>query len=82
MGNRVSNSVRTSRPTTVSSMANIPGGMWMAFTLPMVRGAYSDSSVDTRQIHVCDFASAGSTWDESVRYRVWLPKLLHPQEKR
>ena len=62
--------------------ANAPGGMWMAFTLPMVRGAYSDSSVDTRQIHVCDFASAGSTWDESGRYRVWLPKLLHPQEKR
>lgn len=62
--------------------ANAPDGMWMAFTVPMVRGAYSDGSVDTREIHVCDFASAGNTWDESVRYRVWLTKLFDPQVRR
>ena len=51
-------------------------GMWMAFTCPMVRGTYNDESVDTRQIHLCDFASAGADWDESERYRVWLPRIV------
>ncbi len=54
-------------------------GMWMSVTIPVIRGTYSDAAVDKRDIHLCDFASAGSTWDESVRYRVWLPNLYHPQ---
>ncbi len=60
--------------------ADSPKGMWMTFTVQMVCGAYADGSVDKRDIHVCDFASAGSTWDENERYRVWLPKLLRPHE--
>lgn len=53
-------------------------GIWMSFTTPMIRGTYASSETDTRQIHLCDFASAGNTWDESVRYRVWLPILYNP----
>lgn len=51
-------------------------GMWMAFTCTMVRGTYNDAAVDARKIHLCDFASAGSRWDESERYRVWLPRIV------
>ena len=29
------------------------------------------------QIKMCDFGSAGNTWDKAIRYRVWLPKTLH-----
>ena len=58
--------------------ANAPNGMWMAFSVPVMRGTYSEARLDARQIHVCDFASAGNTWDESVRYRVWLQKLFYP----
>lgn len=52
--------------------------MWIAVSVPMVRGTYNDASVDMRQIRLCDFASAGNTWDENVRYRVWLPHLYTP----
>lgn len=51
-------------------------GMWMAFTCRMVRGTYNEAETDTRDIHLCDFASACSTWDEKIRYRVWLPRII------
>lgn len=59
--------------------AEAPENVWMAFTVPVVRGYYGDPSKDTRQIHFCDFASAGNTWDENIRYRVWIPALFDPQ---
>ena len=51
-------------------------GMWMTFSCKMVRGTYNESEIDTRDIHLCDFASACSTWDEKIRYRVWLPRII------
>lgn len=59
-----------------------PQDMWIAVSVPMVRGTYNDASVDTRKIHLCDFASAGSTWDEGIRYRVWLPILYTPDNPK
>ena len=56
-----------------------PKDMWMAYTVPMVHGTYSDVSIDTKPVHICDFASAGNTWEENIRYRVWIPKLFNPQ---
>lgn len=53
------------------------GFAWMAFTVPMVAGTDLENNGKPRQIHLCDFASAGNTWDKSVRYRVWLPKTLN-----
>lgn len=52
-----------------------PKDMWMAFTVAMIHGTYSDMVGDKKQVHLCDFASAGNTWDENTRYRVWIPKL-------
>lgn len=56
--------------------------MWITVSVPMVRGTYNDASTDTRHIRLCDFASAGSTWDERIRYRVWLPKLYTPDNRK
>ena len=50
---------------------------WMSFTAPMIAGADLEGNGKPRQIHLCDFASAGNTWDKSTRYKVWLPKTLN-----
>ena len=50
---------------------------WMAFTAPMIAGADLEGNGKPRQIHLCDFASAGNTWDKSIRYKVWLPKTMN-----
>ncbi len=55
-----------------------PDGMWMAFKVTMPRGAYNTEKFVT---HFCDFASAGNTWDQAERYRVWLPKINDPSKR-
>lgn len=52
-----------------------PQGMWMAFKVTMPRGAYDTEKFAT---HFCDFASAGNTWSQAERYRVWLPQTVDP----
>jgi hypothetical protein len=52
--------------------------IWMSFTAPLILG--TDLEGDFRnplQVHFCDFASAGNTWGEDSRYRVWIPKTLN-----
>ena len=56
-----------------------PQGMWMAFRLTMPRGAYNTEQFVT---HFCDFASAGNTWNQAERYRVWLPKTNDPTKTK
>ncbi len=59
-------------------LQNKPENMWMVFTAPLVLG--TDLEGDTRnpkQIGFCDFGSAGNTWAEGTRYRVWLPETLN-----
>ncbi len=50
---------------------------WMAFTVPMRVGTLLENNRSPRQVHLCDFASAGDTWDRSQRYKVWLPQTLN-----
>ena len=52
-----------------------PSGVWMAFTAPLVLGTGIDHS--SHQIHFCDFASAGNTWQSDIRYKVWIPETLN-----
>ena len=59
-----------------------PVGIWMAFTAPLVLGTDLEGEFrNPRQIHVCDFASAGNTWDEKSRYKVWLTQTLNVMNK-
>lgn len=59
-------------------LVDAPQGMWMALEVPVTKGGYGDSNLDTCKIRLCDFASAGNTWDEKERYRVWMPLLYTP----
>lgn len=55
-----------------------PEHVWLAFTAPLILG--TDLEGEYRQpvqISFCDFASAGNTWEEDSRYRVWLPQTLN-----
>jgi len=71
----------------VSSKSNVvdlmpilekPENIWMAFTAPVVLGTNLEGEFrDPRQVHFCDFASAGNTWEEDSRYRVWLKQTLN-----
>lgn len=55
-----------------------PGNVWMSFTAPLILGTDLEGEfVNPKQIHFCDFASAGNTWGEDSRYKVWIPKTLN-----
>jgi DUF1680 family protein len=55
-----------------------PAGVWMSFTAPLVLGTDLEGDFrNPRQISFCDFASAGNTWAEDSRYRVWIPQTLN-----
>ncbi|MGV8092923.1 MAG: glycoside hydrolase family 127 protein [Mangrovibacterium sp.] len=55
-----------------------PEHVWMSFTVPLVLGTDLEGDFKKpRQVHFCDFASAGDTWDLESRYRVWIPKTLN-----
>ena len=55
-----------------------PSGVWMAMDVPVLLGSYGDGTLDRTTVRMCDFASAGNTWDRDTRYRVWLPVLYSP----
>jgi DUF1680 family protein len=55
-----------------------PDNVWMSFTAPLVLGTDLEGDFrNPRQIGFCDFASAGNTWGEDSRYRVWIPQTLN-----
>lgn len=58
--------------------ANKPEGVWMSFTAPLVLGTDLEGEFkNPKQVTFCDFASAGNTWGEDSRYKVWIPKTLN-----
>ena len=58
--------------------AKKPENIWMAFTVPMITGTNLEGEFrNPHQVHLCDFASAGDTWGEDSRYRVWIKKTLN-----
>ena len=58
--------------------AEKPEHIWMAFTAPLVLGTDLEGDFrNPRQIHFCDFASAGNTWSPDSRYRIWIRQTLN-----
>ena len=50
----------------------------MAFTAPLVIGTDLEGEFkQSKQIHFCDFASAGNTWSRATRYCVWIKQTLN-----
>jgi DUF1680 family protein len=58
-----------------------PDFAWMSFTANAVVGTNMQKKDAFRTIHLCDFSSAGNSWDVKQRYRVWLPKTLDVQPR-
>lgn len=55
-----------------------PANVWMSFTAPLVLGTDLEGDFrNPKQVNFCDFASAGNTWSEDSRYRVWIPQTLN-----
>jgi len=55
-----------------------PDHVWMSFTAPLVLGTdLEGEGRNAKQIHFCDFASAGNTWTSDSRYRVWIKQTLN-----
>lgn len=54
-----------------------PDNMWITVTAPVVVGTDFENFSKPVQIHFCDFASAGNTWDENQRYNVWMQKTIN-----
>jgi DUF1680 family protein len=55
-----------------------PENVWMSFTAPLVLGTDMEGMYGTPlQINFCDFASAGNTWSEDSRFKVWIPQTLN-----
>ena len=63
---------------SLAESANKPSDIWMSFTAPLILGTDLEGDFrNPRQINFCDFASAGNTWGEDSRYRVWIPTTLN-----
>jgi len=57
---------------------NKPANIWMSFTAPLILGTDMEGEYGKpRQVNFCDFASAGNTWGEDSRYKVWIPMTLN-----
>ncbi len=55
-----------------------PDHIWMSVTAPLVLGTDLEGEGKiAKQIHFCDFASAGDTWTYESRYRVWIKQTLN-----
>lgn len=65
-----------------AEVVEAPGFAWLAVSVPVTVGANLEGTDAERKITLCDFASAGNTWDPAVRYRVWLPETLNIKLKR
>ena len=61
--------------------ADKPEFAWLAFRVNALTSIYSGDKQSFRPIAVCDFGSAGNTWDESTRYKVWLPRTIETADR-
>lgn len=56
-------------------------GFWLAVRAPFVVGSYLEGAHGKPQTMLLgDYASAGSTYDERSRFRVWFPQLIDPEK--
>jgi len=56
---------------------NVPANMILSFTVNLSMGVSSDVfHTQPRTISLCDFGSAGNTWDENSLFKVWFEEPL------
>ncbi len=56
---------------------NDKGNIWMAFRIPCLVGSWRlGENAKIVYLTFCDYSSAGNTFSETSRYRIWFPQLL------
>lgn len=61
---------------------NKPEGMLIAFMLPLSLGANTEEEYfEPRMVSLCDYASAGNTWDEKSRFKIWVRMPYNARKK-
>ena len=50
-------------------------GIWMQFNAPFLLESHKEAGAKPVPLVLCDYASAGNTFDEQSHFRVWLPQL-------
>jgi hypothetical protein len=54
---------------------NQTNGIWMQFKAPFLLESHKEAPAAPVPLVLCDYASAGNTFDEQSHFRVWLPQL-------
>ncbi len=56
-----------------------PEGAWMAFRATLDGGPAAEEQA---RLSLMDYSSAGNTWSDASRFRVWMPRLLDPSKEQ
>jgi DUF1680 family protein len=52
--------------------------IWMQFKASFKQESYKEEANKPVSMTLCDYSSAGNTWDERSLFRVWFPQLIDP----
>lgn len=55
-------------------------GVWMQFKAPFILESHKEGANKPVSLLLCDYASAGNTYDDRSRFRIWIPQLYTPRE--
>ena len=53
---------------------------WMVLKASFMAESHAETGSAPVQVILCDYASAGKTYDEASRFRVWMPLLVHAEK--
>ncbi len=56
-----------------------PSWAWISFKVPVILGVDYIDHGNPMEVNFCDFSSAGNSWSQNERYRVWLPEVNNPE---
>ncbi len=58
--------------------ADTTAGYWFSAKASFIAESHGEGGPKPVQIVLCDYASAGNTFDAASRFRVWMPQLIDP----
>ena len=67
-------------PNSIQLQENLNStqGIFLSYTIDLSMGTSTDIfHTQTKKIHLCDFSSAGNTWDDSSVFKVWFKTPLN-----
>ena len=60
------------------TLAHAQGPYWVNTSARFVAESHGEGGPKTIELPLCDYSSAGNSFDASSRFRVWIPQLLDP----